>query len=254
MRSLALKGVFFGLLGVTVSCSGTDAGDDGSSGGSSGDGDGDSSGDGDMMGDGDAAGDGDVTGDGDTTGDGDGASCSQTCAGCCDGETCVETPTDAQCGYSGGECSPCEAWQACGDDPDNFSSFGECLPLDSSTWTITVDAVTAYSQQEGPDDWDPLDGPDLFVCLEVDATVVDCTTSCTDSYSCSLNAAVGTVTWAEVADGSVYLQVWDEDASDHDYAGGVLLGVMDLENGGFVYTPPFQNVGFETISVEIEYP
>jgi hypothetical protein len=132
MSSLVLRGVVFGLLGVAMSCSGADAGDGGASGGSSGDGDGDSSGG--MPGDGDTAGDGD----GDTSGDGDDTSCSQTCAGCCDGETCVETPTDAQCGYSGGECSPCEPWQACGDDPDDFTSFGECLPLGSSTWTITV--------------------------------------------------------------------------------------------------------------------
>lgn len=208
-----------------------------------------------SEGDGDSTiddGDGDTSGSGGAAGDGDSAaSCAETCPGCCDGETCVETPTDAQCGRDGAECAACLGWEYCVSDPNSFVGVGICETESTSMWEITVDSVSAYSQQPGPDDWDLLDGPDLFVCLEVDSVERGCTSACTDSYSCSINEVVGTVSYSEVRDYVVALEVYDFDVDDDDYGGGVLLWVDHLEAGRLEVTSE-ESTGFETLVVGIE--
>lgn len=37
----------------------------------------------------------------------------ETCRGCCSGNRCVATPSDAACGAGGGPCALCAFWEAC---------------------------------------------------------------------------------------------------------------------------------------------
>src|SRR3989339_2096660 len=39
--------------------------------------------------------------------------CATECAGCCDGEACIETPTNEKCGKNGEGCIVCDATKVC---------------------------------------------------------------------------------------------------------------------------------------------
>ncbi len=55
------------------------------------------------------------------------------CAGCCNGNDCVDAPTNASCGAGGSECTACNSEATCVDGdcelPCEDSCFGCCTPL-----------------------------------------------------------------------------------------------------------------------------
>ena len=86
-------------------------------------------------------------------------SCAATCAGCCDGETCVMAPTEAQCGMAGNACMACGAGEVC--------NAGVCetpMIVQNGYWDLYLVSATIPPSKPNGSSWDSFGGdPDPYL-------------------------------------------------------------------------------------------
>lgn len=118
-----------------------------------------------------------------TTCAGDCGSCTTTCtpatcAGCCDGDSCVTGASPGACGSGGSACMVCS--------PGFLCSTGTCSVDPASRWSVVLESLTVPATRYDGAGWDTIGGnPDPLVALVIGsstATPVN-SGSASDSYS-----------------------------------------------------------------------
>lgn len=88
------------------------------------------------------------------------SSCSATCGGCCDGDSCLGGTSSSACGIRGGVCADC--------GPDRICASGLCLIDPASRWNVVLETLTVANTRYDGVAWDTIGGtPDPFVSVYV---------------------------------------------------------------------------------------
>lgn len=136
--------------------------------------------------------------------------CSQTCDGCCNGDTCVMATSDAQCGSLGDACVACPGDQRC--------SRGTCV-ANTNTMADTWDIVLIGGEVDFWDyDFSSAPDPYLDVYFSDPATQEVYyyeTWERYDTYSPQWNETIEGVPTDYVLNGFVF-EMWDYDSFDDD--------------------------------------
>lgn len=79
--------------------------------------------------------------------------CGQTCNGCCDGDTCIATASNAQCGASGNACMACPDDQTC--------TNGACVP--NTTQSTDLWDIEIIDGEVDARNYDVFSSPDAYL-------------------------------------------------------------------------------------------
>ncbi|MCP3143469.1 hypothetical protein [Pyxidicoccus xibeiensis] len=174
------------------------------------------------------------------------AACAQSCAGCCSGDKCFDGTGIEACGAGGAICDRCEGLEDCADRGEAGRS---CYFDRSERWRIQpVSAVIAPINPIGDEEWD-IDGsaPDVVVELECPAGDKDIKTRTPEGsgYTPTWTEGGCTTTRGDLADRSIYIEVFDVDVTIDDvmFSERYLLKAEDFRSGTFSIALPEQEKG-----------
>jgi len=185
--------------------------------------------------------------------------CSETCSGCCSGETCYAGTSRSQCGIGGGQCSSCSgsdicnngycgtctSHSQCGSSEICVASQG-CQAAFGRKWKITVSKAKinqniVYDPAKSP--------PDCYVVLKVGSNSTTHSKVIADTYTPQWDYSVE-VTLNQSDAVFITIYEWDDWTSD-EFVGGIEyksgVSIADLQKGSHTWTATDSTYGLQEL-------